>query len=107
VRQPLNVIGLLPGARRSHARAHLRHEAAGSRTRNQPAQVGDRAAANRAHLQPAGEFIEQALGCISGTAQQQPCRLAFVRQHLFGKDQVTTTRRVRRIPGCGARGWLY
>ena len=42
--------------------------------------------ANTANLKPAREFIEQALGLITAPAQQQTCGLAFVRQHLLGKD---------------------
>ena len=54
------------------------------------------------------EFIEQALGVITATAQQQTCCLAFVRQHLLGKDQFTTTRqRVRRTRRRGGVLWLY
>ena len=59
------------------------------------------------NLKAAREFIEQALGLITAPAQQQTCGLAFVRQHLLGKDQFTTTRqRVRRTRRRGGVLWL-
>src|SRR5512137_2141728 len=87
--------------------AELRHETAGGSAGDEPAQVGHGAEPNTAHLKPAREFIEQALGLIAATAQQQTCGLAFVRQHLRGKDQFTTSHRVRWIRRWHGVLWLY
>ena len=45
----------------------------------------------RAHLQAAGQFVEQSLGVIAAGAKQHACCLALVRQHLLGEDQLPTT----------------
>ena len=94
-------------ALRRYTGAELGYEAAGCGAGDEAAQVGHGTEANTAHLKPAREFIEQALGLITVAAQQQTCGLAFVRQHLLGKDQFTTTRqRVRRTRRRGGVLWL-
>lgn len=97
---PLFALGRYTGA-------ELGYKAAGGGAGDEPAQVGHGAEANTANLKAAREFIEQALGLITAPAQQQTCGLAFVRQHLLGKDQFTTTRqRVRRTRRRGGVLWL-
>jgi hypothetical protein len=53
---------LTPSAARRRRGAELRHEAAGSGAADEAAQVGHWAAAHTAHLQPAGELVEQSTG---------------------------------------------
>ena len=92
------------------ARPEFRQEGAGLGTGDQTAQVSHRAATHGMGLQPAGQFVQKRLGQIATVVQQLSSCFPFRRQHLFRKDQITTTttgRHDRRIRLARGVLWLY
>ena len=91
------------------ARSQLGNEGPGGGTLDEAAQVPERAAAHRSHLQATGELVEQCLGLIGTGAEQQLRRYPLVGDQLVGEDQPTTTGRhgARMYERCSGWWWFY